>query len=76
MKSKCFCCGTPGDLVTSKSKLKKGVSWNLCPLCAKEGHEPRFWVILFGRSNGVRAVEKFVKNGLYCGNEILARELL
>ena len=76
VKDRCKCCDAAGDLVVRKSSLKKGVQFALCPVCLKENHEPRWWLILFGRANGVRAVEKQVKNGLYCGKEILARELL
>ena len=76
MKSKCQCCDAPGEQIVTKSKLKKSISFHLCPVCSTGNHEPRFWIILFGRANGVRCIEKPVKNALYCGNEILLRELL
>lgn len=76
MTPKCQCCDTaePGQPV--KSKIKRGVSFYLCEYCESGKHEPRFWVILFGRANGVRSVETNVKLDRYCGERILAKELV
>lgn len=76
MKNVCQCCDSRVSGTNSKSKLKKGVTFNICGVCAVSGHEPKFWVILYGRANGVRTVEKFLRERLYCGEEILARELV
>jgi hypothetical protein len=38
--------------------------------------EPRFAIILAGRAQGVDSVVEYVKNRRYCGNEILAKELM
>ncbi len=76
MKNRCQCCDASVELVSTKSSLKKGVAFNLCGICAGDNHEPRWWLILFGRANGVRAVETPIKKARYCGKDILARELL
>ena len=76
MKSKCQCCDKVGPVTNTKSKIKRGSGFYLCEGCAAEKHEPRFWLILFGRSNGVRSIEKHAQQGLYCGPEILLREVL
>ncbi|QIQ63038.1 hypothetical protein SEA_MOAB_178 [Streptomyces phage Moab] len=38
--------------------------------------EPRFAIILAGRSQGVDTVAEYVKNRRYCGADILAKELM
>ncbi|XAO35347.1 hypothetical protein SEA_FRANCOB_177 [Streptomyces phage Francob] len=38
--------------------------------------EPRFAIILAGRSQGVDVVSEYVKYRRYCGEDILAKELM
>lgn len=76
MKSRCQCCDSVSEVTPARSRLKRGISWNLCPGCAENRHEPRFWLILFARTNGVRTVEKVINADAYCGNPILLKEVL
>jgi hypothetical protein len=78
MKFVCSCCDRSqvGEPVRRKSSLTKTVTWNFCEVCAESEHEPRHWLILTGRSNGVNAVRKHIKARKYCGDPILAEELL
>jgi len=48
----------------------------MCETCINEKLEPRWVVILAGRSNGVDFVREFVLKKKYIGNEISASELL
>lgn len=48
----------------------------MCPHCRAGKMEPRFAIILAGRSQGVDVVSEYVKNRRYCGEDILAKELM
>jgi hypothetical protein len=48
----------------------------LCNDCLKGNKEPRFLIILVGRTKGTQAVLDYVKNHRYHGEPILASELL
>jgi hypothetical protein len=48
----------------------------MCESCINAKLEPRWLIILAGRSNGADAVREFVLKKRYIGNEISASELL
>lgn len=73
----CSSCGRQhNDLKAHKSKLLIGTTFIMCPSCRAAKMEPRFAIILAGRSNGHLAVADYVKNRRYHGDEIFARELI
>lgn len=78
MKYICQCCDKKqiGEPTRRRSTLTKAVNWNYCDACAMGEHEPRHWLVLVGRTNGVNAVAKKIKGHKYCGPAILAEELL
>jgi protein-arginine kinase activator protein McsA len=73
----CSSCGKQkADLHPKKSKLMTGMTLFLCPACTKAKMEPRFLIILYGRSNGAESVSDYIKNHRYVGADILAKELI
>lgn len=48
----------------------------LCDGCSRAKMEPRFLIILYGRSNGAESVADYIKNHRYIGDEIRAKELI
>jgi len=73
----CSCCGEQrNELRTRKSKLMAGMNLFLCSSCDSSNKEPRFVIILTGRANGAKSVSDYILKRRYCGDEILARELI
>jgi hypothetical protein len=70
------CSGFRETLHPKKSKLLKSVTLYLCSECLKANREPRYLIILVGRTKGPAAVLDYVKHHRYCGEPILAKELL
>jgi hypothetical protein len=48
----------------------------LCNDCLKKKMEPRFVIVLYGRSNGFDSVAEYIRNRRYVGDEILAEEFV
>jgi len=59
-----------------KSKLIAGMQMFLCNDCFTGKKEPRFAIIMVGRSQGLAAVEEYLKNHKYVGDEIMALDLV
>lgn len=73
----CSVCSTQRDqLNAKKSKLLKTVTLYLCNECVKAQREPRWLIILVGRTKGAGSVLEYVKRRRYVGKPILAEELL
>ena len=71
----CACCYQKNDdLTMRRSRLVAGQRAALCQNCL--GHELRSVVILCGRTNGPGYIKNQLLNKLYCGSEILARDLV
>lgn len=70
------CSGHRETLHPKKSKLLKTVQLFLCTDCLKGNKEPRYLIILVGRTKGPVAVLDYVKNHRYHGAEISAKEIL
>lgn len=70
------CSGHREQLHPKKSKLLKSVTLFLCNDCLKNNREPRYLIILVGRTKGPLAVLDYVKNHRYHGTEITAKEIL
>lgn len=73
----CSVCSVMREtLYTKKSRLLKTVTLYLCSECLKGNREPRYLIILVGRTKGPKAVVDYVKHHRYAGEPILAKELL
>lgn len=76
-QAECSSCGNQhNDLKAYRSKLLVGTTFLMCPHCRAGKMEPRFAIILAGRSQGVDVVSEYVKYRRYHGKDILARELM
>lgn len=64
------------ELHPQKSKLMPSVILYLCQTCIDAKREPRYIIILVGRSRGLTAISDYINNRKYCGKEILAREIM
>jgi len=74
---KCFSCSkSKNELHPKKSELLNGVVSFMCQTCIDARFEPRWVVVLAGRSNGPDSVKEFITKKRYIGNEILANELI
>ena len=72
----CYSCNkTKAKLDVKKSTLLP-INLLMCESCINSKFEPRWVVILAGRSNGADYVREFVLKKKYVGNEISASELL
>lgn len=73
----CSVCSSYREtLHPKKSKLLKSVTLYLCNECLKGNREPRYLIILVGRTKGPASVVEYVKHHRYAGEPILAKELL
>ena len=70
------CAKQKSDLHPKKSRLMAGVTLYLCEQCAKAKMEPRYIIILVGRSEGTPAVADYIRARRYVGKDILAHELI
>ena len=51
------------------SKLMR-TKWNMCETCIERGLEPRWAIILTGRSKGIDTIVEFIRKRKYVGDEI------
>lgn len=73
----CSSCKKPkAELHPKRSKLMPGMTLYLCDACTKAKMEPRYLIILYGRSNGAESVADYIKNHRYVGEPIMAKELV
>ncbi|AXG66255.1 hypothetical protein SEA_ANNADREAMY_164 [Streptomyces phage Annadreamy] len=73
----CACCGRQhNELRAQNSRLIAGNKFFACPSCKADKKEPRAYVILVGRASGPDSVTDYILNRRYCGDEILAKELV
>lgn len=71
----CACCYRRSPEITvRRSALVAAQRVATCPDC--RGHELRSIVVLCGRTNGPGYIQKQLLDKLYCGPEILARDLV
>jgi len=70
----CQCCGKQKQRVNAKdSELIGGNKILLCTECRKQGHEPRYFVIIAARSG--KNVRDYIVSGRYCGADLAAAEV-
>jgi hypothetical protein len=73
----CYSCGKQkNELTPCKSTLLDGVMILLCQTCIESKFEPRWVVVLAGRTYGSDHVRDFIVKRRYIGNEIFANELI
>ena len=74
---KCYSCNKQkNEVQTKKSDLLNGVILLLCQGCVDLKFEPRWIIVLTGRSKGPESVKDYIIKRRYYGDEILANELL
>lgn len=77
MSGTCMSCNLSKNTVNYVgSKLLNGVNVRMCGKCANAGFEPRWVIVLAGRSNGAAYVGEYVTKHLYVGDKILAEEIM
>lgn len=73
---KCQSCGRQTEVHAKKSDLFTNMQLLICDDCRERSLEPRWLVVLAGRTFGVKAIDKVLKSKRYVGKEITASELL
>lgn len=72
----CYSCSKSKHKLNAKKSSLLPINLLMCESCINAKLEPRWLIILAGRSNGADAVREFVLKKRYIGNEISASELL
>lgn len=72
----CYSCNKTKNKLNAKKSSLLPINLLMCESCINSKFEPRWVVILAGRSNGADYVREFVLKKRYLGNEISASELL
>jgi hypothetical protein len=73
----CYSCGKQKEgLHPKKSEILDGVISLMCQTCIDSRFEPRWVIVLGGRSKGADSVRDFIVKRRYLGNEIFANELI
>lgn len=72
----CYSCNKSKHKLNAKKSSLLPISLLMCESCVNSKLEPRWVIILAGRSNGPDHVREFVLKKRYIGNEISASELL
>ena len=62
-------------VTTKKSALMTGVDLILCNECFDAKREPRWTIVLAGRSGKIEQIRPFLKNHRYVGDKITAAEI-
>jgi len=72
----CYSCSKSKHKLNAKKSSLLPINLLMCESCINAKFEPRWLIILAGRSNGADSVREFVLKKKYIGNEISASELL
>jgi hypothetical protein len=72
----CYSCNKSKNQLHAKKSSLLPINLLMCETCIESKFEPRWLIILAGRSNGADHVRDFVLKKRYTGNEISASELL
>ena len=72
----CYSCSKSKHKLNAKKSSLLPINLLMCESCINAKYEPRWVVILAGRSIGADHVREFVLKKRYIGNEISASELL
>lgn len=73
----CYSCNKQrSEIHPKKSDIIKGVTVLMCQTCIDSGLEPRWVVVLGGRSKGPESVKEYIVKRKYLGETITADELM
>ena len=72
----CYSCNKSKNKLDAKKSSLLPINMLMCETCITSKLEPRWVIILAGRSNGVDHVKDYVQKKRYIGNEISASELM
>ena len=72
----CYSCNKSKNKLDAKKSSLLPINLLICETCISAKLEPRWVVILAGRSQGPDYVKEFIIKRRYIGNEITASELL
>jgi len=72
----CYSCSKTKNQLNAKRSALLPINLLMCESCITSKFEPRWLIILAGRSNGPDYVRDYVLKKRYVGNEISASELL
>jgi hypothetical protein len=72
----CYSCSKTKNQLNAKRSTLLPINLLMCETCITSKFEPRWLIILAGRSNGADYVRDYVLKKRYVGNEISASELL
>ena len=72
----CYSCNKSKHKLDVKKYALLPINLFMCETCLTSKFEPRWVIILAGRSSGPDYVKEFIVRRRYVGNEISASELL
>ncbi len=72
----CYSCNKSKNKLEVRKSSLLPINLLICEACHSAKLEPRWVIILAGRSNGSDHVKEFIIKKRYLGNEITASELL
>jgi len=72
----CYSCNKSKHKLDVKKSALLPINLFMCETCLTSKFEPRWVIILAGRSSGPDYVKEFIVRRRYVGNEISASELL
>jgi hypothetical protein len=72
----CYSCNKSKNKLEAKKSALLPINLLICETCISGKLEPRWVIILSGRSNGSDHVKEYIVKRRYIGNEITASELL
>ena len=72
----CYSCNKSKNKLEAKKSSLLPINLLICETCISAKLEPRWVIILAGRSQGPDYVKEFIIKRRYIGNEITASELL
>jgi hypothetical protein len=74
---RCSSCDKPkAELLQRESKLMRGMKLYMCRSCIDSKLEPRWIIIMGGRSHGADHVREYILKNRYLGKKITAEELM
>jgi hypothetical protein len=72
----CYSCNKTKNKLDVKKSTLLPINLLMCETCITSRFEPRWVIILAGRSNGAEFVKEYIQKKRYVGNEVSASELL
>jgi NMD protein affecting ribosome stability and mRNA decay len=72
----CYSCNKTKNKLSVKQSTLMPINLFMCQTCIDSKYEPRWVVILAGRSSGHEFVKEIIQKKRYIGQEITASELL